>query len=180
MKNKLPKYKSPVCTNCGQTTHYSLSLDMGSAYIMIAIFNRVRIKRINHVHVAREMVIGKNTFPTLRQMVESGRMTTRMLGNITRCRMHGLIAFAGKKRYGGEFLITPKGARFLRGEVIPRTAIIAKRNQGDDRSNVGYHFPEVDNITITELLEEGVFWGESGNAFLEEIAPRSGQLSVFA
>lgn len=147
------KFKPHTCEGCGQTTTYALALDRGSALIVLAIYNAVRKKGTNLVHILDEMVVDPAEYGGKYQaMIEDGKMSVRMEGNISRPRFHGLIA-QGKE--AGWYLITPKGAKFLRGEKVPRVAIIDKRTH----TKKEYLDPERDQATFGSLLKrETPFW----------------------
>lgn len=149
-KKSLPKYTPPICECCGQTTHYALRLDRGTALIVLALYNAIRDRKENRVHLINDMSIRnpkEGGFANYSDMVQGGKMTFRMVANASRARYHGLIAFVDEG--SGEYLLTPKGAKFLHGEPVPRTAIIEKKSH----HNVGYHHPE-DTTTIFELLKD--------------------------
>lgn len=155
MKNKkLPKFISKSCTSCGQSVDYDLSLDRGSALIVLAIYNAVRIKGENRVHLTNEMECRAEDFGSYREMISEGKMTSNMADNVLRAKYHGLVAQVdGGGR--GEYLITPKGARFLRGERLPRVAVIDKTTH----SKKAYWNEAEDTVTFGELLKkETPFW----------------------
>lgn len=91
-------------------------------------------------------------FANYKDMVAGGKMTTRMEGNKSRARFHGLIASIGE----GEFVLT---AKFLRGEPVPRVAMIDKVTG----YNVGY-WNESDTVTFAELMSGHTpFWNLSNS-----------------
>lgn len=151
---KRNKFEPEVCECCKQTKNYALALDRGTALIILAIYNAVRRKNENKVHIQKEMVVLASDFPSYRDMVAGGFMTSIMWSNVSRARYHGLVAFVDGGG-DGEYLITKKGAKFLRGERIPRTAIIDKATGHKSH----YLEPETDTITFAECMKrETPFW----------------------
>ena len=76
---------------------------------MTQIARYIRTKGINVVHPRKEM--------------EGHSLSSNDVGNLSRARFHGLIAkVKGEK---GNYLLTTKGAKFLRGEAVPKYAIIS-------------------------------------------------------
>lgn len=132
-----------------------MSLDHGTALIVVALYNRVRMKKENKVHLLKEMTIKSPEDAGLQgynEMVRSGYITYRMQGNASRARFHGLIASVGDDP--GVFVLTRKGVDFLRGEKVPRTVIVEKRTHTND----GY-FQPVTNVTdLATLTKKAPFW----------------------
>lgn len=136
------KFTPPVCECCKQTTQYDLGLDRGSAMIVLALYNAVHRLNRNKIHVGDEMVRPEKDFASYRDMIAGGWMTFKMEGNLSRPKRHGLIAQGDDP---GIWLITPKGADFLRGKEVPRVAIIDKTtghkafylNETEDRTTFG-------------------------------------------
>jgi len=164
-KNRI-KFKADVCSHCTQTTNYDLALDRGSALIVLALYNAVQRLGRNKVHVGNEMVRPAKDFPTYRDMVAGGWMTFKMEGNLSRPRRYGLIA---QGEEGGTWLITQKGAKFLRGERIARVAVISKVT-----GHKSHYLDEAqDNITFGECMRrETPFWDLSSPA-LRDLAGES-------
>ena len=156
-KSKRKKFVPDVCPHCTQTTNYDLALDRGSALIVLAVYNAVRRLDRNRIHVGNEMVRPATDFPSYRDMVAGGWMTFKMEGNMSRPGRHGLIT---KATDTGEWLITPKGARFLRGEAVPRVAIVDKTT-----GHKAYYLNEdTDRVTFSDLMKREVpFWDVSRN-----------------
>jgi hypothetical protein len=150
------KFEPEVCAGCGQTTEYPIALDKGSALLVAALARAIRRKGENRIHLVREMVADRRGYARIEDMVRDGKITLRMEGNRSRPRYHGLIAFADKG--GGEYLLTPKGARFLRGESVPRVAVIDKAAKRKKH----YLNEEADRITFAELARaDAPFWDEA-------------------
>lgn len=148
---KIEKYVSPICPHCEQTTHYDLNLDRGISYLLIAIYNRVKLNGKNDVHIQNEMAVEHHNYENIKDLATAGLITFKMEKNVARARKHGLIAFVD--RGSGRYLITRKGANFLRGEDVPRTAIVKKGG-----STEGYWLPEKNRTTIRELIKSAPFW----------------------
>ena len=148
-----PNYKPQKCECCGQTTTYLLPIDRGTIDIVKAIAAAINRKGQNNVHPRNEMEIsapdhGLNSAT----MIKEGYLTSNQVGNLSRPRFHGLIA---KSRYGtGYYLLTKKGADFLRGKEIPRYAIVSKA----EKHQVGYFEPELFSVTIKDFTSEDEYW----------------------
>ena len=128
-------YIPDVCPGCKQSCTYVVGLDRGSVVIMKAIARFIQIKGINVVHPRKEL--------------EGTYLTSNQVGNLSRPRMHGLIAHykvAGERK-AGNYVLTSKGAAFLKGEPIPKYAIISKA----EGHQVGYHNPEVLTCRISDF-----------------------------
>lgn len=167
-----PPFIPTVCDHCGQTTDYHIKLDRGSALIVLAIYSAVRAKNENRVHLRNEMEVSKGTYGgNYMGMVRDGYMTSVMIDNVLRPKYHGLVAQV-EGGGQGEYLITPKGARFLRGEPVPRTAIIEKRTHHKLR-----YLDEDDRVTFRELLIKEPMWNID-LAFTERISPDQPTLVV--
>lgn len=132
------EYEPEVCECCGMTKTYLLSVDRGTALIVMAIARKIQEKGVNAVHPRKE--------------IEGKGLTSNQVGNLSRPTRHGLITHVKGER--GNYLLTPKGAKFLRGEVIPRYAIVAKGSG----KQIGYHQPEKYNVVISQVLKENEYW----------------------
>lgn len=151
-KPNLPKFVPEDCTGCGQTTDYDIALDRGTALIVLALYNAVRLKGENCIHAVKEMVVDPREYPSYREMVQDGKMSFRMMSNIGRPRYHGLIAFVDKGT--AEYLLTPKGANFLWGRDVPRVAVVDKKTH----TKKFYWNEEEDRVTFGLLMKEAPFW----------------------
>lgn len=145
-----------------------MALDRGTAHIVLAVFNAVRRLERNRVHIDKEMVALKSDFDSYQHMVEEGFMTSSMQHNVPRARYHGLIAFAD--RGSGEYLLTPKGAAFLRGEPVPKVVIIDKAK----KKNAGYFEPE-GTVTWAQLVRKEPYWAKGYDFEIigDELRPRA-------
>ena len=146
------KYKPNVCSGCMQTTDYELPLDKGSAYIVIAIANAQRRLNKKEVHLEKEMLADRKDYVNIWEMAKAGKMYMRQIDNVLRPKYHGLVAQGSQS---GTYLITKKGAKFLRGEAIPRTAIVEKRTHSKKA-----YWNEHDTIDLPTLIksDEIFFW----------------------
>jgi hypothetical protein len=154
-----PLFTPHTCSECGQTTDYDLPLDKGSAMIVMAVANAVRRLNKNSVHFERDMLGTHEGGESYFSMIRGGYMTPMMARNIARPRYHGLIAFVEKGT--GEYLLTRKGADFIRGAPVKRIALIDKVLG----KNAGY-LETGGETTIHELLrKETPMWA----ANLEEL-----------
>lgn len=149
MKQNPYDYHEEVCECCGQAKTYLLPVDTGTALIVKAVAARVRAKGINVVHPTKEMEVPARDW-TYTRAIREGVLTSTQIGNFTRARVHGLIA-----RYRGEpgnWVLTTKGARFLKGERIPKLAIVQKTKKGDASHKQDYHMPDVHTVTVHEVM----------------------------
>ena len=141
-RTKLQKFIPHICEDCRQDTTYELGLDKGSALLVLAIAKFIRQKGINAVHPRKEM--------------EGKVLTSNQVGNLSRPRFHGLIAKV--QGNSGNYLLTPKGSKFLRGETIPKIAIVQKATISEAAHNIGYHLPEEITTSFKELVKNEQYW----------------------
>ena len=125
------KFQADICPACKQTCTYILGLDHGSVDILKQVARFIGKKGINAVHPRKEM--------------EGVWLTSNQVGNLSRLRFHGLIAAVRGNR--GNYLLTRKGADFLRGTSIPRYAIISKA----EKHQIGYFAPESITCVINDF-----------------------------
>lgn len=143
-------YEPATCECCGQTTEYMVTLSRGAATIVKAIAAAIDKKGVNVIHPTKEMEVPKDQW-TYQRAVSEGVLTASQIGNLTRPRIHGLIA--KYKDEAGNWVLTRKGGDFLRGEAVPRLAVVAK-GTGDRRSHKKrYHLPDKYKCTIHELTK---------------------------
>jgi len=157
MKNEV--YTPDICAHCGQAENYVIGLDKGSARIVLAMIDAISKKGVNEIHPAREMdTSGKRKW---------------YLTNLSRPRFHGLIAYVdGKKGY---YCLTRKAGKFLRGESVPKFAIISKVT----RHQEGYWLEEEKRTTIHDLLKEKIMWEGGAERILEMLDPKDGSPKLF-
>lgn len=137
-------FKADTCTHCLQTTQVLYALDAGTADIVKAVAIRIHIKGENSVHLTNEMMVANKDFSRHRMLAE-GVLTYSMRNNTIKAHKHGLLAkIRGKEGY---WCLTSKGARFLKGERVPKYAIRSKVTKHIE----GYYLAETENITIQEL-----------------------------
>lgn len=140
------KYEPKTCECCGQTTTYLLAIDQQTINIVRAVANAIRAKGINAIHPRKEMMVDTKDLREMENIVRAGKITYTMWNNMTRARAHGLLAkVRGVK---ANYLLTKKGAKFLRGERVPRYAIISKA----EGHQIGYFEPEDHTITIFDVV----------------------------
>ncbi|KKL12790.1 hypothetical protein LCGC14_2532250 [marine sediment metagenome] len=120
------KFIPKKCENCNQTTEYMLALDRGTCNIVKCFATRVRIKGINVIHPKKEMEVPHKEW-NYKKGFEEGVLTSTQIGNLTRARIHGLLARI--KGEPGNWCITQKGALFLKGNPILQYAIMDKRTR---------------------------------------------------
>lgn len=162
------KWEPPVCEHCGQATAYLLPLDRGTADIVKAFATAVRNKGMNTIHPGNEMEVPAREWTQYRSVTE-GVLTSNQIGNFTRARIHGLLARLEGE--AGNWLLTKKGAAFLRGQAVPRYAIV-KKTTAEMRSHKDeYYEPDTETITIFDLLREDDYW-HTGMADFEIVEGR--------
>lgn len=132
-------FERSVCECCGQTRNYVDGVNRGSAEIVKIVARAIRDKGINVVHIRKELV-------------EVGAMRPTQYTNVAHPTAHGLIAKV--RGNPGNYCLTRKGAAFLRGEPIPRYAIIDKAT----KHTVGYHEPERYTVTLAQVQRSGDYW----------------------
>jgi hypothetical protein len=153
MQNKFPTFKPDVCDHCTQTKNYDIPLGRGDAMMTLALYNAVREKNLNRVHINKEMVVDPREFPSYKEMVNAGRCSHRMEGNISRLHRHGLAAMDDKD--AGVWILTPKAGDFLfRNEAIARVAIVSKVTGHQE----GYFNGALDRVTFGDLMKKEVPW----------------------
>lgn len=141
----MQKFQSTVCECCKQNTNYAIALDRGTALTLLAMANAARRLGRNRIHLLKDMLMEGRM--SMKEMVEGGYLTMRMIGNATRPRYHGLIAFHGDGGTG-EYVITRKGGEFLHGSSIPKVAIIDKV-----RGKNGGYWEQGGMVTIFDSLK---------------------------
>jgi len=127
------------CQHCNQTETYLLPLDPGTARLVVEIARGIRAKGINAIHPRKEIE------PT-------GALSSNDVGNLSRPHRHGLIAKV--KGNPGNWLLTSKGAVFLRGEPVPRYAVVSKVTG----HQIGYAEPEKYRTTLRDLVGQDFPW----------------------
>ncbi len=126
----MEKFKSPRCQCCGQTTQYIVRIDRGAVDILKAMARKIHMKGVNAVNPRKEMEVGSREKINYKDMVTMGMMTSIHVGNLSKARFHGLIA----RIESGQYCITDKGFAFLKGEKVPKFAVVDKTTS----SNIGY------------------------------------------
>lgn len=149
-------YEPERCEHCGQSLTYLLPIDRGCVDILRAIAVAIYRKNINVIHPRKEMEVKIATSrhsDNYRQMIMNGNLTSNQVGNLSRLRFHGLIASIDGNP--GNYCLTKKGAWFLKGNEVPRYAIISKALG----HQVGYYLPEEYLITIKDLIKrDDAYW----------------------
>jgi len=154
MENKY-SFTPEVCECCGQAKTYILPLDKGTAIIVKAIAAAIKIKGVNIIHPKKEMEVPATEW-TKERAIRFGSLNSIHIGNLTKARAHGLIARV--KDHAGNWCLTKKGAAFLRGEKVPRLAVMQKTAQGSRSHKEEYFRPEEFMVDIYELSEADEMW----------------------
>jgi len=144
-------YIPEKCNCCGQTKTYILSIDAGTVDILKSVARAIMLKGINAIHPRKEMEVKEGTMD-YDLMVKEGKLTSNMVGNLSRPRFHGLIAHI--VGFPGSYCLTSKGARFLKGESIARYAIIDKVTG----HQIGYWNDEKYQINIKDFTTDEEYW----------------------
>lgn len=130
--------------DCGLAHEYLVSLDPGSAVILKAMAVRIGNKKINIVHPRKEMETKQKM--SLNEMIRNGMITSNMVGNLSKPRMHGLIAKVGD---AGNYCITRKGWLVLHDKSL-EIAKFAIRSKVTGRT-IGYHRQDLYTTTLGQL-----------------------------
>lgn len=153
-KNKY-NFEAEVCEHCGQAQTYLLPIDWGTALIVKAVAAAIRHKGINFIHPTKEMEVPAKEW-SYERAIRDGVLTSTQIGNFTRARVHGLIA--RHQSEPGNWLLTKKGAQFLRGQRVPRLAVIRKSRRTEDKARSHkeeYFEPEANTCTVHEIMHPG-------------------------
>jgi hypothetical protein len=134
-------YIPEKCEHCGQSTTYIYALDRGTVSILKAFARFIGKKGINVAHVHKELLA-------------EGYLTANQRSNIARPRAHGLVAKARGEKMKGNYVLTRKGAAFLRGEPVPKYAIMSKV----EGHQIGYFEAEKYTTTIHDFNSSDDYW----------------------
>lgn len=150
-------YEPQKCHHCGQTMTYLLPIDQGTVDIVKSIASAIRKKGVNLIHPRKEMEVTSESvgaFSTMHDRIKNGQLTSNQVGNLSRARFHGLIARVSSEK--GCYLLTRKGARFLKGDDVPRFAIISKT----EKRQIGYLNELTDITNIRQFGNDSQYWME--------------------
>ena len=148
-------YVPEKCECCKQTKTYLLAVDQGTVDILKAMTNAVRVKGVNMIHPRKEMEVsvdGPGKIINMGELIRRGQLTSNQVGNLSRARFQGLIARL--EEHAGYYCITRKGGAFLRGESIPRFAIISKT----EKKQIGYYNQLFDTVNIRQFGPDSEYW----------------------
>jgi DNA-binding PadR family transcriptional regulator len=152
-------YEPEKCELCTQTTTYILSIDRGTTVFLKAIARAIQIKGINIININKEMMVDARDW-SYEKAVREGKITANIRSNIRRLKAHGLVAkyLEDGKHNRGNYVLTRKGAQFLKGKRIPKHAICDKVT----KSQVGYWLPseepEAGYVSIDQVAKQTDFW----------------------
>lgn len=152
MANKY-NFEPEICNSCGQAETYLLPIDWGTSLIVKAVAAAIRRKGINLIHPTKEMEVPAAEW-SYRRAIDEGVLCSTQIGNFTRARVHGLIARHHDEP--GNWLLTRKGAAFLRGERVPSLAVIRKTTKTEEgRSHKDeYYQPEKYTCTVYDFAKQ--------------------------
>lgn len=146
----MEKYVSEKCNCCGQTLTYLLPIDKGTADIIRAFSIVIRRKGINMVHPWKEMLVETKKWSRER-MLSEGVLTASHLTNLSKGRAHGLIAKAEEPK---NWVLTTKGAQFLKGSRIPKYAILSKVTKHQE----GYWRQDELTVSVQDFIDDDEYW----------------------
>jgi len=152
MQKSTNNYKPDSCESCGQTKTYVLGLDRGTIDIVKSICVAIRKKGINCIHPRKEMEVATRSKPDYQYLVTNGQLTSNQINNLSRPRFHGLIASVDDKP--GNYCLTNKGLAFLKGQPVPRFAIISKAESKLE----GYWHPDEHSVVIGDFKPDTEYW----------------------
>ena len=153
-------YVAKKCRCCGQTLTYLIAVDHGSVDTLKAIATAIRRKGINCIHPRKEMEVTSGQLDYA-SMVGEGLLTSNQTGNLSKLRFHGLIARIKNKP--GNYCLTKKGSQFLKGEEIPKYAIISKK----EKHQIGYFQEDIYRCTLADFAPKKEYW-EGINFIIQE------------
>lgn len=143
-----------VCGACSQSCNYTTGIDKGITDILRSFAVAIRAKGVNVIHPVKEMTM---TTPLNRaDAIASGKLTSSQQKNLSRARSHGLLARVSGSY--GNWCITRKGIAFLKGEPVPKYAIIDKITG----NTLGYWRPEDFQCSIADFaaVPPSGYWSE--------------------
>lgn len=134
-------YEPQKCPHCNQFVDYSLTLSKGHAISLIKIYNYIKGKDLNAVHLSKELLALKI-------------ITADEKGNVPQLRHWGLIS---QLEESGNYAITAKAIDFLKsGLVVPKKVIVNKGMGEEDFG--GFFEPEITTSFKDLLKKENVYW----------------------
>lgn len=149
----MEKYTPEFCDHCRQQKTYLLPIDRGTTMLVQALARAIRLKGINCIHPGKEMqVLPKDWNYNL--ALFQGKLTLRQSNNLTRPRIHGLVAEVDGEP--GNWCLTRKGGQFLRGEPVKRYAVVVKSTIDQGSHNGGYWGEEM--VTVKDFTSDDVMW----------------------
>lgn len=132
--NIIKEYKAQRCPHCGQTETWLAKMSQGQEELLKAIATAIKRKGINVIHTAKEIVRKDGT--KTKELNIAGYITPSQNSNLTTIRSHGLIAKI--QNNSGAYCLTTKGAQFLKGQPIPKVAVVSKV----EKKQIGYLIPD--------------------------------------
>lgn len=154
----MEKFIPEKCSCCRQTLTYLVPVDKGTVEIVRAIAFAVQKKGINIIHPRREMEVSGHTYEDWENLSMQGLITSNQVGNLSKARFHGLIARV--KDNPGNYCLTDKGLEFLRGEPVPKYAVVQKSTH----TQIGYWRPEEYRVSTRDFRADCASW-ETGLYF---------------
>ena len=151
----MKKFEPKRCGYCTQTEEYILTLDKGSAKIVLFLLNLIVKKGRNETHPTYEANFqGKEKW---------------FVTNLSRPRFHGLIAYVKDKP--GHYCLTRKAGKFLQNLPVSKHAIISKVTGHQE----GYWNGETEMTTMRELLKEDKMWNSEEEKMINYLADETNQ-----
>lgn len=140
------KFTPDKCTHCNQFVNYELSLSRGHAICLVKIYNYVKTKGINAVHLDKELL-------------EKEIITANEKGNVPQLRHWKLL---DQLEESGNYAINQFTVDFLKGSItVPKKVIVAKGIGSDAESIFDQtHFFDTEHVvSIKDLLKkDNPYW----------------------
>lgn len=128
------------CDHCGQRMGYRSAVSKGLVRMLETIADAIEEKGVNVLNVKKELV-------------DTGKLTVNQYTNKSHLVRLGLL-FCVEGEVGN-FGLTSKAMGFLKGERIPREAVVEKATK--DRGSRTVETSE-ETCTIHDFMEKGEYW----------------------
>lgn len=133
------KFTPDKCTHCNQFVNYELSLSRGHAKCLVKIYNYVKSKGINAVHLDKELL-------------EKNIITANEKGNVPQLRHWKLL---DQLEESGNYAINQHTVDFLKGLItVPKKVIVLKGIENDFGG-----FFDTEFVFVKDLLKkDNPYW----------------------
>ena len=133
-----------TCDCCGQTLYYEVTLSIGLADTLRVIVEEIKAKGINIVNTRKELY-------------DLGKITLTQYNNMTHLARLGMLANVNDEV--GNYCLTAKAIKFLRGEPVPKGALV-KKSSSLQHSNTAFTTEET--TTLKDIYKAGGYWEVPG------------------